>query len=102
MQSDNQTQTLRMYRAIRMFNGGEQVEFAHFQTLAGAYNWLRPTNEIQLDERWHIKLLPAIRQDIEERNFKTVTMGFNEMLNSQECTIYIQIVERWDTALPNF
>lgn len=91
-----------MYRAIRMFNGGDKVEYAHFQTIAGAYNWLRPTIDVQEEERWHIKLLPAIRQDIEVGNFRVVTAGFNEMLNSQECTIYIQVVNQWDDALPNF
>ena len=91
-----------MYRAIRMFNGGEKVEFAHFQTLSSAYNWLQPTNGVQEEERWHLKLLPAIRQDIEVGNFRVVTAGFNEMLHAQECTLYIQVVERWDDELPRF
>ncbi len=91
-----------MYRAIRMFNGGEDQRFKHFDSLVEAYTWLIPSLQDQEDERWHIKLLPAIRQDMEERNFKIVTVGFNEMQNSRECTLYIQIVKDYQDDTPKF
>jgi hypothetical protein len=91
-----------MYRVIRMFNGGQRQDIDHFNTLSEAYKWLLPTNTVQEQERWHIKLLPAIRRDFEEYRFVTVTMGFNEMLNLQECTLYIQIVEDFQSNHPKF
>jgi hypothetical protein len=96
-----------MYRAIKYTDGGEAVEFRHFNTLNAAYTWLVPANAVQQEERWHIKLLPPLM-----RAFETVmnragrmeghveVVGWNEM--EEETTVYIQTVEAWDDALPNF
>ena len=93
-----------LYRALRMYNGGEKVEFAHFQTIKKAYDWLIPTIQKQHQERWHIKVLPVIQQTFEtEKPIPTyISIGFNELLNSDECTVYIQLVDHYDDPLPNF
>ena len=91
-----------MYRAIRMYNGGEKAEFAHFHLLEQAYTWLKPSIIMQYEERWHIKVLPVIRQDFETYSLQYVHVGFNELLNSSECSLYIQIVQNYDDPLPRF
>lgn len=91
-----------LYRAIRIYNGGEKKELAHFHLLKQAYEWLTPSLLMQEEERWHIKLLPVIRQDFEENGFNYVHVGFNELLNSSECSLYIQMVTDWEDPLPRF
>ena len=95
------------YRALKYTNGGETVEFRHFHSLNNAYDWLIPINDIQANERWHIKLLqPVVRAFDTWANQHgshiglTEVVGWNEM--DPETTIYIQTVAAWDTALPNF
>jgi hypothetical protein len=90
-----------MYRALKMFNGGEQVEYRHFNTLTAAYEWLIPNNQTQEEERWHLKLLPAIRREFEDWNMTVVTMGWNELENNEQ-TRYIQRVDMWNDYLPRF
>lgn len=91
-----------LYRALRIYNGGEKTEFAHFHLLKQAYDWLVPSPLMQEEERWHIKLLPVIRQDFEANGVETVHVGFNELLNSSECSLYIQTVTAYDDPLPRF
>ena len=95
------------YRALKYTNGGEEVEFRHFQNLNTAYNWLMPTNAAQEAERWHIKMIqPVVRAFDTWMNQHgnmiglTEVIGWNEM--DPETTIYIQTVATWDSALPNF
>lgn len=90
-----------MFRALKFMNGGEQVEYKHFNTLNAAYEWLIPNNQQQYDERWHIKMLHAVRREFEEWNLTVVTIGWNE-LNDAEETRYIQRVEMWNDELPRF
>jgi hypothetical protein len=90
------------YRAIRTYNGGEKTELAHFQNLKEAYEWLTPSLSIQEQERWHIKVLPVIRQEFETYNPNYLPIGFNSLRDSSECSLYIQIVQKWDTPLPRF
>jgi hypothetical protein len=90
-----------MYRALKMINGGEEAEFRHFTTLEAAYIWLTPTNEEQHDEGWHIKLLPAVRRELEDWNSRMSVFGWNELENREE-TRYIQFVDAWDSPLPRF
>ena len=90
-----------MFRALKMINGGEQVEYKHFNTLNAAYTWLIPDNQTQEEERWHIKMLPAIRREIEEWNLNVITIGWNE-LEAREETRYIQRVDMWNDDLPRF
>jgi hypothetical protein len=90
-----------MFRALKMINGGEQVEYKHFNTLNAAYTWLIPDNQMQEEERWHIKMLPAIRREIEEWNLNVITIGWNE-LEAREETRYIQRVDMWNDDLPRF
>ena len=94
--------TPTLYRAIRMYNGGEKTEFAHFHLLQQAYEWLMPSLSIQEQERWHIKVLPVIRQEFETYNPNYLHIGFNSLRDSSECSLYIQIVQEWDTPLPRF
>ena len=95
------------YRALKYTNGGEEVEFRHFQSLNNAYDWLIPINDIQANERWHIKMIqPVVRAFDTWTNQHgspiglTEVIGWNELEN--ETTIYIQTVTAWDSALPNF
>ena len=90
-----------MYRALKMVNGGEEAEFRHFNTLNTAYEWLIPRNERQMEEGWHIRLLHAVCREFEEWNASVVTIGWNEVTNREE-TRYIQYVDAWDDALPQF
>lgn len=90
-----------MFRALKMINGGEEVEFKNFNTLNAAYEWLIPNNQTQEEERWHIKMLPAIRREIEEWNLNVITLGWNE-LEAREETRYIQRIDMWTDALPRF
>jgi hypothetical protein len=90
-----------MYRAIKMINGGEQVEYKHFNTINAAYDWLIPTNTQQEEERWHLKLLPAVCREFVDWNATVVTMGWNEQENNEQ-TRYIQRVDMWNDYLPRF
>jgi hypothetical protein len=90
-----------MFRAIKMINGGEHVEFRNFNTLNAAYEWLTPNNQRQEEERWHLKLLYAVRREFEEWNLNVVTIGWNELEDSEE-TRYIQRVDAWNDDLPRF
>jgi hypothetical protein len=87
-----------MFRAIKSFNGGERVEFQHFSTLADAYAWLLPPLNAQMDERWHLKVFPAIQNEMETGETERVTVGWNE-LNAQSF-LYVQEVSSFDTQLP--
>ncbi len=93
---------LKMFRALKFMNGGEQVEYKHFNTLSQAYAWLTPNNQAQEEERWHIKMLPAVRREFEEWNLNIITIGWNEMNDDREETRYIQRVEMWNDNLPRF
>jgi len=90
-----------MYRAIKIYNGGETVEFTHFNTLGKAYEWLTPSLNTQQEEKWHIRLLQSINEDIRENHLHHVTVGYNES-ELNERTTYIQMVKVWDDALPLF
>jgi hypothetical protein len=92
---------------MKYTNGGEEVEFRHFRFLNEAYAWLMPTNATQEAERWHIKLFPALTRAFEMAMNRSGSMvghmevvGWNEM--DPEKTVYIQTVDAWDDALPNF
>jgi hypothetical protein len=89
-----------MFRAIKMFNGGEEVEYRHFDALNAAYEWLTPSNQRQEQERWHLKMFNAVRREIDAWNLNVVTVGWNEQ-NAEE-TCYIQRVQAWNDALPHF
>jgi hypothetical protein len=91
-----------MYRAIKLFNFGQEVAFRHFTTLDDAYTWLLPNNARQEEERWHIKLKYAVRREFDNDNVQTsiVTVGWNEEENNE--IQYIQRVEMWSDALPRF
>jgi hypothetical protein len=95
-----------MYRAIKYTDGGEAVEFRHFNTLNAAYTWLVPSIAVQQEERWHIKLLTAVIRCFEgmmnraDMPNHAEIVGWNEM--QPETTIYIQTVQAWDDALPRF
>jgi len=95
------------YRALKYTNGGEEVEFRHFQSLNDAYTWLIPINTIQRNELWHIKMLPLIVCAFDTWANQhgsviglTESIGWNEM--DPETTIYIQSVASWDSATPRF
>ncbi len=92
-----------MFRAIRSFNGGQRVEYCHFNSLLEAYRWLLPPLTVQEEERWHIKLVWQVSADMESlvQNSKwlsRVSVGYNEG-NSQTFT-YIQHVCDYNTSLP--
>jgi hypothetical protein len=81
--------------------------FRNFRYLNEAYVWVLPVNAVQEAERWHIKLLPALTRAFEtvmnrDRRMEghTEVVGWNEL--EEETTIYIQTVDAWDSALPNF
>ncbi len=95
------------YRALKYTNGGEEVVFRNFRYLNEAYAWLVPINAVQEAERWHIKLLPPLMRVFEtvmnrdgRMEGHTEVVGWNEL--EEETTIYIQTVDAWDDALPNF
>lgn len=95
------------YRALKYTNGGEEVEFRHFNCINAAYKWLVPTLPIQSSEKWHIKLLPALIHafEMDMNTYGRIkghleVVGWNEMV--EETTLYIQTVDAWDDALPNF
>jgi hypothetical protein len=90
-----------MYRALRMINGGEETEFRHFNTLNAAYEWIVPDNNQVQVERWHIKLLHAVRRELEDWHSRVSVIGWNELEDHEE-TRYIQIVDTWDSPLPHF
>ena len=90
-----------MYRAIKVFNGGESIEYTHYNGLNSAYESLVPEVYTQQDERWHIKLLPAVRREFEEYHASVITIGWNELETGGE-TRYIQYVDTWKDALPSF
>ncbi len=91
-----------MFRALKFMNGGEQVEYKHFNTLTQAYMWLVPDTQTQEQERWHIKMLPPVRREFEEWNLNVVTVGWNELNEEYEQTRYIQRVDAWNDDLPRF
>jgi hypothetical protein len=95
------------YRALKYTNGGEEVEFRHFQSLNAAYTSLIPINDIQENERWHIKMLqPVVRAFDTWANQHGSVIGLTEVIGwnelDLETTIYIQSVASWDSALPRF
>ena len=94
--------TPKMYRAIRMFNGGEQVKFTHFMRLEPAYHWLEPSLENQVKDGWHIKVFPAIFDAFINQKSTLEVIGYNELDGSYEETTYIQLVKTWNDALPVF
>ncbi len=91
-----------MYRAIRMRNGGETVEFTHYTRLEPAYRWIEPSLERQRKERWHIKMFSAIVDEFTKHSSALEMIGYNELDGSYEETTYIQVVRTWNDALPNF
>jgi hypothetical protein len=91
-----------MYRAIRMFNGGEQVKFTHFMRLEPAYRWLEPSLERQVNDKWHIKVYPEIFDVFVKKGSTLEMIGYNERDDSYEETTYIQVVVTWNDALPHF
>lgn len=94
-----------MYRAIRVYGGGQRKELNHFHLLEQAYEWLLPSLDQQKEERWHIKVLPSVRQDFEKDGFQYTLVGENECISStNECSLYIQIVsnDTYDDPLPRF
>ncbi len=92
----------KMYRAIRMFNGGESVKFTHFMRLEPAYRWLEPSLERQVNDGWHSKGFPAIFDAFIKHKSTLEVISYNELEGSYEETTYIQVVKTWNDALPNF
>jgi hypothetical protein len=90
-----------MYRAIRMYNGGETVTFTHFESLRKAYEWLIPSLEVQKEEGWHLRVFPNVREIFEIESPIYITIGWNES-ELRECTLYIQQVQARDDAVPRF
>ena len=94
------------YRAIKMKNGGEEVEFSHFMTLFRAYTWLLPSEEEEEKDDWHIKPFPVILDATRPWQFSDIrgchveVMGFTD--KNRETTHYIQYVDGWQDALPKF
>ncbi len=95
------------YRALKYTNGGEEVTFRNFILLENAYNCLMPSPETQQQERWHIKMLPPVMHLFNNwmnnhggQGTHWEVIGWNEL--DPETTIYIQTVQSWDSALPQF
>jgi hypothetical protein len=94
------------YRAIKMKNGGEEVEFRHFETLVGAYTWLIPSEEVYDCEHWSLKPYPEVldlckKWDTSKgQDCIMELVGWNEM--EKETSVYIQRVSNWQDALPKF
>lgn len=87
-----------MYRAIKSFNGGEEVEYRHFNTLRDAYIWLQPSQWRQERELWHLKLMLAVIDDLGRNSLGYTAVGWNE--DSKQQYLYIQKVQRWNDGLP--
>lgn len=90
-----------MYRAIKSINGGEEVEFRHFNCLENAYHWLQPSSWRQKQDLWHLKMLHAVKADFEANKAPNgyEMIGYDEV-KDKPMFIYIQRVERWNDALP--
>lgn len=91
-----------MFRAIRSFNGGQRVEFNHFNSIVEAYRWLLPSLDVQQGERWHIKLVWSVSEEMapfvdNHKWLSRVSVGYNEA-NTQ--ATYIQHVYHYNTQLP--
>ena len=94
-----------MFRAIRTTNGGELIEVKHFMAIRDAYMWLQPTNEVQMRDRWHIKLLWAVIDGMRAaRNTNQphpwVSVGNDELLEGVHT--YIQEVRDFQSPMPTW
>ena len=93
------------YRAIKVTDGGVQVKYKHFTTIAEAYRYFLPSIEDQRQESWHIKLLWSVVKDFKcETDMKIIQkIGWNDIINPEEdtChTLYIQHVDHFEIPLP--
>lgn len=91
-----------MFRAIRSFNGGQRVEYNHFNSIVEAYRWLLPSLDVQNQERWHIKLVWMVSEEMapfvdNHKWLSRVSVGYNEALTH---ATYIQHVYDYTTTLP--
>ena len=89
-----------MYRAIKSINGGEEVEFRHFNSLDNAYHWLQPSAWRQMQDLWHLKMIHAVREffEVNTQPMCVDMIGFDEM--EKPMYLYIQRIESWNDALP--
>ena len=90
-----------MYRAIKSTNGGEEVEFRHFNSLENAYYWLQPAQWRQMRDNWHLKMLHAVKVDFEANKARNgyEMIGYDEV-QDKPMFLYIQRIEAWNDALP--
>lgn len=97
-----------LYRAIRHIdeeNGyeGKTCVIRHFASVTDAYKWLQPTLEVQERERWHIRLLWSVIEDLKVYEANIEEVGYNEPLNPEQTPpmrLYIQKVDFIDEPLP--
>jgi hypothetical protein len=96
------------YRAIRIIHEDDGYEgttsvIRHFESLTDAYKWLIPSLDVQEKERWHIRLLRAVIEDLKMYETPIEDIGHNEPLNPEQTPLthlYIQKVEVMDSPLP--
>lgn len=94
-----------MYRAIRSINGGEKTTLHHFDTILDAYTWLCPPRYIQEDDRWHLKLMWSIVEEMRCLRLNgemspCILVGYDERIDGIHT--YIQQVEDYNTRMPVF
>ena len=97
-----------LYRAIRYIDEedgyeGKLFEIKHFGSVTDAYKWLIPSLEIQERDRWHIRLLWSVIEDLKVYETTIEDVGHNEPQNPEQTPpthLYIQKVEYMDSPLP--
>lgn len=97
-----------LYRAIRIIHEDDEYDgktsvIRHFDSLTDAYKWLIPSLDVQKKERWHIRLLGAVIENLKICETTIDDVGHNEPLNPEQTPLmhlYIQKVEVMDSPLP--
>jgi hypothetical protein len=91
------------YRAIKMIDGGKEIHTAHFEAIEDAYKWMKPSENEMIYERWHLKMLWALREEIERWPTSVPRVGYTDPMNPEVELVkdlYIQKVQHFDDPLP--
>lgn len=86
-----------------MMDGGKETHLNHFETLEEAYRWMKPTDNELIEERWHLMMFWALRDELQRFPNSSPRVGYTDILNPEDHQIkdlYIQRVEHFDDPLP--